>query len=70
VSIIKKASLRFTLFGSRLIFWSDGWPKKLQAMLPTDRPLLDSVVDSAGGNITTLLLRFLKHGAKVAVYGQ
>lgn len=48
----------------------EDWPKKLQAMLPKDRPYLDAVIDSAGGNVTTLLVRILKHGARVAVYGQ
>ena len=46
------------------------WPKQLQALLPKDRPVLDAVIDSAGGNLTTLLVKLLKPGAKVAVYGQ
>lgn len=49
---------------------TEDWPKKLQALLPKDRPYLDSVVDSAGGNIVTQLGRILKHGARVSVYGQ
>lgn len=48
----------------------EDWPKKLAALLPKDRPTLDAVIDSAGGNVTTQLLRVLKHGARVAVYGQ
>jgi NADPH:quinone reductase-like Zn-dependent oxidoreductase len=48
----------------------DDWSKKLAAMLPKDRPTLDAVIDSAGGNVTTQLLKVLKHGARVAVYGQ
>lgn len=46
------------------------WAKQLQALLPRERPLLDAVIDSAGGNLTTLLVRVLRTGAKVAVYGQ
>lgn len=46
------------------------WAKQLQVLLPKDRPYLDAVIDSAGGNITTQLLRLLKHGARVSVYGQ
>lgn len=46
------------------------WPKQLQALLPKDRPVLDAVIDSAGGNITSMLVRLLRPGAKVAVYGQ
>lgn len=48
----------------------EDWPKKLAALLPKDRPTLDAVIDSAGGNVTTQLLKVLKHGARVAVYGQ
>lgn len=48
----------------------EDWPKKLAGLLPKDRPTLDAVIDSAGGNVTTQLLRVLKHGARVAVYGQ
>ena len=48
----------------------EDWAKKLAALLPKDRPVLDAVIDSAGGNVTTQLLKVLKHGARVAVYGQ
>ena len=48
----------------------EDWAKKLAALLPKERPTLDAVIDSAGGNVTTQLLRVLKHGARVAVYGQ
>ena len=46
------------------------WAKQLATLLPKDRPLLDSVIDSAGGNISTQLVRILAYGAKIAVYGQ
>ncbi|TNY18484.1 hypothetical protein DMC30DRAFT_426415 [Rhodotorula diobovata] len=48
----------------------DDWPKQLQALLPSLRPHLDAVIDSAGGPIVTQLLRLLKDGAVVSCYGQ
>jgi NADPH:quinone reductase-like Zn-dependent oxidoreductase len=53
-----------------LNYKEDDWAKKLAGLLPKERPTLDAVIDSAGGNITTQLLRVLRHGARVAVYGQ
>lgn len=49
---------------------ADDWPKQLQALLPSLRPHLDAVIDSAGGPIVTQLLRLLKDGAVVSCYGQ
>ncbi|KPV73848.1 uncharacterized protein RHOBADRAFT_65310 [Rhodotorula graminis WP1] len=46
------------------------WPKQLQALLPSSRPLLDAVIDSAGGPLITQLIRVLKDGAVVSCYGQ
>jgi len=48
----------------------DKWSKKLAELLPKDRPYLDAVVDSGGGDITTQLVKLLKHGARVSTYGQ
>lgn len=49
---------------------TEDWAKQLAKLLPKDRPYLDSVIDSAGGNISSLLVRILKHGARISVYGQ
>ncbi|SDA03037.1 BZ3500_MvSof-1268-A1-R1_Chr11-1g03271 [Microbotryum saponariae] len=46
------------------------WPKQLQALLPKDRPYLDSVIDSGGGPIATQVSRLLKDGGTVSCYGQ
>lgn len=36
------------------------WSKKLQKMLPKDRPYLDAVIDGAGGDIVKQSMRPLK----------
>lgn len=46
------------------------WPEQLAALLPTERPSLDAVIDAAGGDIISALLKVLKFGARVVVYGQ
>lgn len=55
-----------------LAHWSPlaaAWPKKLQALLPSDRPYLDSVVDSGGRSIVNQATRLLKNGGIVSCYG-
>ncbi|KAM0791781.1 hypothetical protein ACM66B_004044 [Microbotryomycetes sp. NB124-2] len=46
------------------------WPKKLAAALPKDRPYLDAVIDSGGGDIANQVMRVLKDGGVVSCYGQ
>ncbi|KAK4050680.1 hypothetical protein OIV83_003406 [Microbotryomycetes sp. JL201] len=46
------------------------WPKKLATMLPKDRPYLDAVIDSGGGDIANQVMRVLKDGGIVSCYGQ
>lgn len=48
----------------------EDWPQQLAALLPKERPSLDAVIDAAGGDIITAVLKLLKFGARVAVYGQ
>jgi len=43
-----------------VIYKEDKWEKKLQAILPTDRPFLDAIVDGAGGDIVAKGSRLLK----------
>jgi NADPH:quinone reductase-like Zn-dependent oxidoreductase len=43
-------------------FISDEWPKKLKALLPNDRPFLDSVIDSGGGEIVSQTMKLLRPG--------
>jgi NADPH:quinone reductase-like Zn-dependent oxidoreductase len=45
------------------------WTKQLLEMLPPDRPYLDSVIDSAGGEIVTESLRLLRFGGIISSYG-
>ncbi|GAA6002952.1 quinone oxidoreductase family protein [Rhodotorula paludigena] len=48
----------------------EDWPKQLAQLLPSSRPYLDAVIDSAGGPLVAQLTRLLKDGAVVACYGQ
>ncbi|KAI1288977.1 zinc-binding dehydrogenase [Xylaria venustula] len=48
---------------------SDGWGKQLQKLLPPDRPLLDAVIDGAGGDILAKVARVLKPGGTICSYG-
>lgn len=46
------------------------WDKKLAALLPRDRPLLDAVIDGAGGDVVAkTALRLLRPGGVVVSYG-
>ncbi|CAB4425061.1 unnamed protein product [Rhizophagus irregularis] len=47
----------------------DDWPKKLKALLPNDRPFLDSVIDSAGGEIVSQTTKLLRPGGNITCYG-
>jgi NADPH:quinone reductase-like Zn-dependent oxidoreductase len=47
----------------------DGWEKRLQNLLPPDRPFLDAVVDGAGGDIVGKAVRLLKPGGVISQYG-
>ncbi|PKS08891.1 hypothetical protein jhhlp_003504 [Lomentospora prolificans] len=48
---------------------ADKWDKELLALLPRDRPFIDAVVDSAGGDIIRRATTFLKPGGVIAQYG-
>ncbi|CAM1511606.1 Fc.00g091190.m01.CDS01 [Cosmosporella sp. VM-42] len=47
----------------------DAWEKELQAILPSDRPYLDAVIDGAGGKVVSKTVRILKAGGVIAQYG-
>ena len=47
----------------------DEWPTKLKKMLPEDRPLLDAVIDGAGGDVVGSTWRLLKLGGVIVSYG-
>ncbi|KAG9233100.1 zinc-binding dehydrogenase [Amylocarpus encephaloides] len=46
-----------------------GWEKELMASLPKDRPYIDTIIDGAGGNITSKAVKLLKFGGTVVQYG-
>lgn len=52
-----------------VIYKEDGWEKKLQGLLPSDRKYLDAIVDGAGGDIVNKGSRLLKAGGIISVYG-
>lgn len=45
------------------------WDEQLKALLPSKRPYLDAVIDSAGGDIVTKSLGLLKAGGIISSYG-
>ncbi|KAF2713333.1 NAD(P)-binding protein [Pleomassaria siparia CBS 279.74] len=47
----------------------DKWEKKLQMLLPKDRPWVDAIVDGAGGDVVSKGSRLLKAGGVISVYG-
>ncbi|GAB1316722.1 Zinc-binding dehydrogenase [Madurella fahalii] len=48
---------------------SEGWEKKLLGMLPKEGPFLDAVVDGAGGDVVSRMLKLLKPGGVISSYG-
>ncbi|KAF2154374.1 NAD(P)-binding protein [Myriangium duriaei CBS 260.36] len=46
-----------------------GWEKKLLALLPKERPLVDAIIDGAGGDVMDKAQRVLKAGGVVVSYG-
>jgi NADPH:quinone reductase-like Zn-dependent oxidoreductase len=45
------------------------WEKELKALLPENRPFLDTVIDGAGGDIVAKALKLLKPGGSIVQYG-
>jgi NADPH:quinone reductase-like Zn-dependent oxidoreductase len=45
------------------------WEKTLLAILPEERPYLDSVIDSAGGDIVFKAFKLLRAGGIISTYG-
>lgn len=58
-------------FGARggVSYKDADWGKKLAALLPSDRPYLDAVIDGAGGDIVSKTARMLKAGGVIVQYG-
>ncbi|KAL1843322.1 hypothetical protein VTJ49DRAFT_2139 [Mycothermus thermophilus] len=46
-----------------------GWEKELAKMLPRERPVLDAVIDGAGGDIVARTVKLLKPGGVIVSYG-
>ncbi|KAI0380021.1 oxidoreductase [Hypomontagnella monticulosa] len=46
-----------------------GWEKQLAGQLPDSKPYLDVVVDGAGGDIVSKVVRIIKPGGVIASYG-
>ncbi|KAE8227333.1 hypothetical protein CF319_g183 [Tilletia indica] len=52
------------------VYKESDWPKKIAALLPKDRPYLDVVLDSAGGDIMLGALKAgIRQGGRVVVFG-
>jgi NADPH:quinone reductase-like Zn-dependent oxidoreductase len=52
-----------------VIYRNDNWEKELKALLPSNRPFLDAVVDGAGGKIVSKVARIIREGGVIAQYG-
>jgi NADPH:quinone reductase-like Zn-dependent oxidoreductase len=52
-----------------VLYTSDTWEKELAALLPKDRPWVDTVVDGAGGNVVEKVTRVMRTGGRVVSYG-
>ncbi|KAI9805068.1 MAG: hypothetical protein M1825_000902 [Sarcosagium campestre] len=52
-----------------VIYSDKEWPKKLLAQLPTERKLLDAVIDGAGGDIIEKVVKIMKVGGVIVSYG-
>ncbi|KAI9715029.1 MAG: hypothetical protein M1828_001065 [Chrysothrix sp. TS-e1954] len=52
-----------------VIYKEGDWDKKLRAMLPKERPLLDAIIDGAGSDIVDKAARLLKPGGVISIYG-
>lgn len=52
-----------------VVYKEKGWEAKLKALLPSDRPFLDAIIDGAGGEIVSKAVRLLKQGGIISQYG-
>ncbi|KAK4119651.1 oxidoreductase [Parathielavia appendiculata] len=52
-----------------VLYTHSEWPKELAKLLPAERPLLDAVVDGAGGDIVVRSIPLLRPGGVISVYG-
>ncbi|KAK6067003.1 zinc-binding dehydrogenase [Seiridium cupressi] len=52
-----------------VIYKSKDWDKSLLKQLPADRPLLDAIIDGAGGDIVSKSAKLLKPGGVISCYG-
>ncbi|KAK3687287.1 hypothetical protein B0T22DRAFT_438936 [Podospora appendiculata] len=52
-----------------VVYRDADWDKQLKALLPSDRPYLDAVIDGAGGDVVARTVKLLKSGGVIVVYG-
>ncbi|PRP73609.1 hypothetical protein PROFUN_04467 [Planoprotostelium fungivorum] len=48
----------------------DDWHRQLKSLLPKERPYLDAVIDSAGGDLVERLCPTMRTGGVISCYGQ
>uniref|UniRef100_A0AC62AEJ9 Trans-acting enoylreductase n=2 Tax=Pseudophialophora TaxID=1524836 RepID=A0AC62AEJ9_9PEZI len=51
------------------LYTEQDWPKIIAGLLPLAHPLLDAIVDGAGGDIVIRAVPILKPGGVIAIYG-
>lgn len=52
-----------------VVYKQDDWDKQLSTLLPDDRPYIDAVIDGAGGNLISKVVKLLKSGGIISQYG-
>lgn len=52
-----------------VIYKEKDWEKQLKALLPSDRPFLDAIIDGAGGPLVSKAVKVLKQGGIISQYG-
>jgi NADPH:quinone reductase-like Zn-dependent oxidoreductase len=53
-----------------MVMLIENWPQELSSLVGSDnKPMLDVVIDSAGGDIMGQVSKILKSGGKVVCYG-
>lgn len=52
-----------------VVYKEKDWEKTLKALLPSDRPFLDAIIDGAAGPIVAKAVKILKPGGVISQYG-
>jgi NADPH:quinone reductase-like Zn-dependent oxidoreductase len=54
---------------SGVLYTQQGWETQLLNLLPKERPLLDAIIDGAGGDVVRAGVKLLRNNGTIACYG-